>query len=178
MNTIEEALDSITGYMLKLSRNTTKGWYELEIGIPAGWVFTENKEVGCEILSENEIGKVIRIYPKDDNVIADDLVDFVEMVILTNEKIAEREREFKDEMDKMKGVMEEQVKKFYKELDELRVNSFAELADNDIPKVSKKRGRKPKESATDVVSVTPEVPFREGYQPTDKLDTAKPPKAE
>ena len=57
MKTIEALLEHITGYLISITRNAMEGWYEMQIGIPKGWVFNENKEIKCEILSEEEAGK-------------------------------------------------------------------------------------------------------------------------
>ena len=46
MKTIDIALQPIIDYLISISRNTVKGWYELEVGIPKGWVFDENDEIG------------------------------------------------------------------------------------------------------------------------------------
>jgi hypothetical protein len=128
MKAIESALLPITGYLISITRNTVDGWYELEIGIPKGWVYDEHhKDINCEIIDENETGKLIKISPKNNSVEIDDLVIFVEIILEINKKIAEKEREFTDKMQELKGVLENEAKKFYGELDELKVNSFKNL---------------------------------------------------
>ena len=127
METIESILEPITGYLISITRNTIDGWYEMEIGIHKGWVFDENKEIKCEVLNENETGKIIRISPKNNKVIIDDLIAFVKIIIKTNGKIVEKEKEFTVKMQQMKGVLEKEVKRFYEELDELKMNSFKNL---------------------------------------------------
>lgn len=124
MKSLETALKSTDGYINSFTRNTIKGWWELETGIPANWVFDENTKVGCEILLESELGKLIKIYPKETGVVIDDLIEFVEIIIKTNEVIAEKEKEFKETMNKMKDSLEEKAKDYYKELQEIRENSF------------------------------------------------------
>ena len=130
MNTIELALQSTNGYINSFTRNTVDGWWELEIGIPKSWVFDENKEIKCEIINQNDIGKLIKIFPKNPDITIDDLIRFVEVIIETNQKISEKEKEFTDKMQEMRGVLEEEAKNFYKELDELKANSFKNLNDN------------------------------------------------
>ena len=63
MKTIEAILEPITGYLFSITRNTLKGWYEMEIGIPKGWVFTDNDEIKCHVVEENANGKLILIAP-------------------------------------------------------------------------------------------------------------------
>jgi hypothetical protein len=130
MKEIESILAPITGYMKSLYRNPQEGWYEMEIAIPKNWVFDENEEISIEVLSENDLGKLLKISPKNQNVVADDLVLFVEIIINTNQRIAEKELEFKQQMEDMKSGLETKAREFFKELDELKENSFRKLNDN------------------------------------------------
>lgn len=156
MKTIESALHPTDGYITAFTRNTVEGWWELEVGIPKSWVFNENNEIKCEVISESDFGKLIKVSPKNANVVVDDLVSFVEIIIKTNEKIAEKEQEFGNEMAEMKKMLEEKAKKFYQELDELKENSFKKNNDDFVKslqseKEEKKRVGRPKkeENTTD-----------------------------
>lgn len=124
MKTIESLLEPITGYLISITRNAMEGWYEMQIGIPKGWVFNENKEIKCEVLNEVEGGKIIKITPKNPDIVIDDLVSFVGIIMETNKKIAEKEKEFTDRMTAMKENLEKEVKAYYEELDKMRENSF------------------------------------------------------
>lgn len=147
---IEECLAPIAGYLKSMNRDTVKGQYELEVGIPKNWVFDENLNIGIEIVLDNEFGKLVRVFPKKPNIIVDDLVDFVEIIMKTNQKIAEKEKEFTIKMEEMKKSLEKQASEFYKELDELKDNSFKKLSGKFIAESNSeeveptKRGRKPK----------------------------------
>jgi hypothetical protein len=145
MNTIDLALEPITGYLISITRDTVHGRYELEIGIPSSWVFNQNDEISVEVLSKNDDGKLLKIFPKKDDIIIDDLIVFVEIIIETNRKIAEKEKQFTDRMEEMKGVLEKEAKKFYEELDELKENSFKNLSENFVKEKKETRGRKSKE---------------------------------
>jgi hypothetical protein len=144
MKTIEAILEPITGYLLSITRNTLKGWYEMEIGIPKGWVFTDNDEIICEVLNENENGKLIKIAPNNDSVSIDDLVDFVIIILDTNEKIAQKEKQFTDKMMEMRDRLEEEAKKFYEELDELKDNSFKKNSENFVKTLQSQKEEKRK----------------------------------
>lgn len=154
MKVIEAALQPTDGYITSFIRNTVEGWWELEIGLPKTWIFSDNGEIKCEVLTENEVGKLIKISPKNPNVVIDDLVLFVEIIIETNEKIAKKEQEFGGEMAEMKKMLEEKAKKFYEELDELKENSFKKNSEEFVKtlqsqKEEKKRvGRPKKEDGT------------------------------
>ena len=143
MKEIESILEPITGNLNCIKRNSMEGWYEMEIGIPNNWVFNENDEIGVEIISETEMGKLIKIIPKNRNIVVDDLVLFAKIVINTNQKIAEREVEFKSQLEEMKKGIEKKASEFFKELDELKENSFKKLNDNFVAGLNgEKRQRK------------------------------------
>jgi len=130
MKPIESAFHPIDGYMSIMERDTVHGWYFLEIGIPKAWVFDENDDINIEILSENDIGKVLKIFPKTDGIVIDDLIAFVQIIIETNERIKEKENEFSSEIEEMKNILEKKAKKHYEELEELKENSFKHFNDN------------------------------------------------
>jgi len=130
MKAVDLALKSLDGFLFSIKRNPIKGWYELEIGINKSWVYNENKEISCELITENDEAILLKISPKNNRIVVDDLIAFVELIIETNKKIAEKEKEFADKMNEMKGILEKEAKKFYEELDSLKENSFKNLNDN------------------------------------------------
>jgi uncharacterized protein with von Willebrand factor type A (vWA) domain len=150
MKEIETILEPITGYLVKITRNAVAGWYEMEVGIPNTWVFNENNEIGVEVVNETDMGKLLKIFPKSNGVGIDDLVLYVIVVINTNKKIAEKEEEFKRQLQEMKRGIEERASEYYKQMDELKENSFKKLSDNfleglgEVKKSRKPRTRKPK----------------------------------
>jgi hypothetical protein len=146
MKPVELALSTTDGYINSITRKITENqwWWELEIGLPKTWVYDENNKIGCEVIFENNSGKLIKISPKIKGVVIDDLISFVEIIIATNEKISEKEKQFTDKMQEMKGVLEKEAQKFYQELEELKENSFKNLnvtfaKSLDKPKLVKKQ---------------------------------------
>lgn len=150
MNTINDILSPIAGYLLSITRNTEGGWYELEIGMPINWVFKENQEIGCEVQSENDNGKLIRIFPKFDDITIDELIKFVIVIIETNKRIKDKELEFQKKIEEFKESLEKEAKQHYTELDQLKDSSFKSLdgALNDVsntqPEAPKAKTRKPR----------------------------------
>jgi hypothetical protein len=137
MKTINLALQPVEGHLISITRNTINGWYEIEVGLPSSWVFDENNEIKCEILAEDKTGKLIKLSPKNQNIVIDDLITFVEIIINTNKKIAEKEEEFKLQMEEMKKGLEKKASAFFKELDELKENSFKKINDNFVKNIHK-----------------------------------------
>jgi nitrate reductase NapAB chaperone NapD len=124
MDRLEKLLEPLEGVLITISRNTVEGWYELEIGVPAKWAIVGNPMVNCEIVGESEEGKLIVVSPTKQDIGLDTLVDFVKMLIKTNKKIAEKEALFAAKMANIKKDLQEEASQFYRELDEMRENSF------------------------------------------------------
>jgi hypothetical protein len=158
MKTVESVLEPIGGYLLSIERNPEKGWYELRVGIPKNWVYGDNKSIGCEIVTETDEGKLIKISPKNNNIVIDDLISFVEAIVRTNKKIAEKEKLFNQKVEQMKGAFEKEAKKFYDELELLKVNSFKNLTETLQKNPEKKSSRKK----------TPEKPVEESKPMTSE----------
>lgn len=157
MKNISLGLEPVNGYLLSITRNTIKGWYEIEVGLPSTWVFDENNKINCELLNENDAGKLIKISPKKNDVLIDDLISFVEIIIHTNKKIAEKELQFSNKMQEMKGLLEKEAKTFYKELEEIKINSFKNINESFAKNLNK-----PRKPRTTKVKVNPsQVPNNE-----------------
>ena len=148
MKPIELALQGVDGYLMSITRNPVNGWYEIEVGLPAKWEFGENEEISCEVIDKSDTGKLIKIAPKNRNISIDDLITFVEVIIQTNGKIAEKEKEFTDKMQEMKGMLEKEAKKFYEELDVLKVDSFKTLNSNFVKTLRPDDEKKPRKPRT------------------------------
>ena len=88
---VESALKPITGNLISIKRDPVNGWYELEIGIPKEWVFDGNEIIDCKVTVESDAGKIVKIFPKNDDIIIDDLILFVDVIIETNNRIALKE---------------------------------------------------------------------------------------
>lgn len=178
MKTIEAALAAVDGYLISIARDTVNGWYEIEVGLPPKWVFDENDKIGCEVLIDEEEGKLVKISPKKPDIVIDDLIGFVEIIKITNERIAEKEKQFTDKMEEMKGVLENEAKKFYTELDELKENSFQKLNASFAKNLNTpKKPRKPRtpKSKTPVVDETPKVEKKDELLELDESQTTSNP---
>jgi hypothetical protein len=164
MKSIEETLKPLEGYLISINRDTVNGWYTLQIGLPKDWVFKDNNLIECKELQKTEKGVLLDIVPKEEGVSIDDLIDFVLLVMETNSKIAEKEKEFTDRMNEVKEKLEQQAKEFYGELEDLRKHSFENFG---------KKG---------AVSQLPKVPtpppsqiIKEGEAPKPKRGRGRPP---
>ena len=159
MNIIESVLEPINGFLISISRDTINGWYDIEIGLPTKWVFASNEDITCEVINENDNGKLIKVSPLHHEVTIDNLVGFVNSIISTNKKIAEKEKEFTDKMSEMKNLLEQEAKKFYEELDDLKDESFKSLSKNKTKenKGKNKIDKLPESNVDSTIVITKEV---------------------
>ena len=133
MKTIDKILKEkgVDGYILTINRNPEFGYYELEVGIPKTWVYQKTDIIDFEVIAETEKNILLHIFPsQQDVVVIDDLIEFVSLIISTNEKILRMQQEFDDEMKKVKEVLENQAKEFYKKLEMVKDSSFTTLEEN------------------------------------------------
>ena len=131
MGEVNDKLRPIEKNFLKLYRNIEKGWYEIEFGLPAKWVYKDNKLIECELVKESDVGKMIIVRPKNANngVSADELIEFVQLIVSVNQEIADREEEFDIKMEEEKKKIEEVVGGFYEKMDNIRKESFAKFGE-------------------------------------------------
>lgn len=123
-NIIQETLNPLSEYLISMERDTVNGWFELNIGIPNKWVLFETEEIKTSIVSENNVGKLVKIKPTSEDIAVDDLYRFLGVIIDNNNKIAEKEKEFIAEMENVKNSLAEKEKRFYDELEEMKKNAF------------------------------------------------------
>lgn len=124
---IHDRLKLVTGNLFSIIRDTENGTWFIEVGIPNTWEIGDNDDIDCETIGETESAKLIKISPKHEDVIVDDLILFVEVIIGINKEIAEKEKEFSQEMERKKKEMDEKIKSFYIKLEEHKQNSFKSL---------------------------------------------------
>lgn len=130
MDIIHKTLEPISEYVLSFVRDTDNGWYYAEFGIPKSWEIKENEDIAYEIIKETDVGRLIKIFPKNENVIFDDLVLFIKIIVKTNEKIGEMEKSFLKEIEDSKKNLEEKIEGFYSELNKYKEQAFSKLEDN------------------------------------------------
>lgn len=131
-NIVHDKLMKIDDYLLSIQKNVDNNLYELEIGLKPSWVYKATSEIGCEVTHETEGGNIIRIYPKSDTIVIDDLIYFVEKVIETNKKIAEMEEAFQKKLEEQKKLLQDQIRDFQDQLEKVKDISFEESEDQDV----------------------------------------------
>lgn len=121
---IQEALKLSEGYVISFQRNTTKGYYELKVGLPKEWIYDDNEEVKCTILNETDSGKILLIEPQKEDIVIDHLIIFLNKLINVNNRIAERKKEIEKQIENHKAAFEKQVEILYEELNNQKISSL------------------------------------------------------
>lgn len=132
MSVINDKIKPIDQYLIEISKNTVTDLFELKIGIPYSWEYKSNKKIDCEVLLENEEnnGKILKIFPLDDKIIIDDLIDYAVVIVNTNAKIVEMQEKFNKEIEKTKITLEGKIKEFMGDIDDYKKNAFENLFEN------------------------------------------------
>jgi hypothetical protein len=143
MKPLQEALNKIDGYLLSLERDVMKGQYELKVGIPKNWVYESTDNVECEVLKSTKQGDLVKIFSIKEDIVIDDLIEFINIIIDTNQQIAEMEKKHKEEQDDAILKMEEEEVAFKEKIVTMAKNSFESMQ-----KEQKNIGSKTKKEVT------------------------------
>lgn len=132
MSIINEKFDSIKEYLLSIKNNVEKERFEFEIGLPEKWYIKSNNSIEYKTVKEIEdFGSILKVYAKSDSVTTDDVFNFIIKTIETNNKIADMEKSFKEEVETKKQKIKKEVETFYAKIEELREKSFENLDDEE-----------------------------------------------
>lgn len=132
MSIINEKFDSIKEYLLSIKNNVEEERFEFEIGLPEKWYIKSNNLIECEIVKKIEdFGSILKIYSKSESATTEDVFNFIIKTIETNNKIADMEKSFKEEVETKKQKIKNEVEAFYAKIEELREKSFENLDDEE-----------------------------------------------
>ena len=127
MKQIEKILSEVDGYLISIKRDTLNGYYVLEAGLPPKWKFKSKNDIECEIIVDTEDGILLKIFPKNETIAVDDLIEFLSKIIEFNKEFLEKEEDFNKEIADVKEGLEKRIQKFYDGLDSFKNNFFSEL---------------------------------------------------
>ena len=123
-NLIEKKLNKISDYLISIEKNFETNGFELKCGIYNDWIYESNSYIGCDVIKETDKGTILKIYPLKNNVTIDQLIEFVNVIVATNKRILEKEKEYTNKINEIK-------ESFSKEIDELKKYSFNNFKENE-----------------------------------------------
>jgi hypothetical protein len=149
MKALEKALKKVEGYLISMKRNTMEGRYELEVGIPKNWAYKSTEKIECEVIQETKQGDMVKIFGLDETVVVDDLIEFVNIIIDTNKKIAKMQEELDKHLEKQAQQLEEYAKNFMDKIEQMKESSFIEMEEKQKEVGIKSKARKKVEKKED-----------------------------
>jgi len=127
MKPLEKKFSKIDGYLVSIKRDYDKGQYMLEIGIPKDWAYQSTDKIECEVLNKTPHGDFVKIYGIDNEIVIDDLIEFVNIIIDTNQQIKKMQDDFDKQIEKSKADLKKQMEDFYEKIEILKETSFEEM---------------------------------------------------
>lgn len=124
MGQVSKAIEKLESYLYTIKRDTQKGWYVLEVGIPASWTYKSTDDVECEETGSTEKMAMIKINPSKEGVDIDDLIKFATKIVSTNKLIESKRKEFEKQMEEIKEKLAEQYENFDSEMENMQENLF------------------------------------------------------
>ena len=126
MGTIEKILKKLDSYLYTIKRDTVKGWYVLEMGIPTSWTYKSTGKIECEETASTEKMAMVQINPTEVNVSIDDLLNFAIQITINNKKIEKMRNDFEKKMSEIKEQLAEEYEKFEDEIEDMEDGLFDE----------------------------------------------------
>jgi hypothetical protein len=149
MQSLDSVLKPLSNNLILIRKNLDNNQYEIEMGIPKDWIFEKNNNIDCEVLGENENGKLIKIMPLNEKVLIDNLIIFAEKIVMVNEEIEKQKVEFEKKMEETRITLINQFMEFHNDMEKKITLSFkeekSETSTTDKEK-SKKRNNKSENS--------------------------------
>jgi len=121
----KELFQDVEDWFWKLEFNPETNAYELYLGIPNDWVYSQkNGTILIELIHELDENSIIKIYSEDDNITVDDIIDVSKLLISKNQELEKRKEAHRLEMEKLKDMLIEKEKNFLEYVDKVKDNTI------------------------------------------------------
>lgn len=135
MKQLEKILSKVDGYLISIKRDTQNGYYILEVGLPPKWKYKSKGDIECETIVDTEDGILLNLFPKNDTVVVDDLIEFLSKIIDFNKKFLKKEEEFNNEIANVKEGLQKKIQEFYDGLDSFKESFFDDTKEPENNKI-------------------------------------------
>lgn len=127
MGAVNKILSKLDSYLYTIKRDTVKGWYVLEVGVPSSWTYKSTSKINCEETGSTEKMCMIQINPNEDSDITiDELLVFAVQIVDNNKRIEKMREDFESKMLEIKEKLAEEYEKFEVEIEGVEDNLFDE----------------------------------------------------
>jgi hypothetical protein len=129
----KELFQDVEDWFWKLEFNPETNSYELYLGIPNDWVYSQkNGSILIELVHELEENSIIKIYTDDDNITVDDIIDISKLLISKNQELEKRKEAHRLEMEKLKDMLIEKEKNFLEYVDKVKDNTISDAVSDAV----------------------------------------------
>lgn len=120
-----ELFQDVEDWFWKLEFNPESLSYELYLGIPNDWVYSEkNGLIDIELIHQLEENSIVKVSSKDDDVSIDDIIDTAKALISKNQELEKRKQQHKEEMENLAKILVEKEKSFLEYVDTVKENTL------------------------------------------------------
>lgn len=126
---VQEQLEKVKEYLISIENDYETDSWVIKVGLPAKWVVNNNDLINISIITEMNEGKIISIRPISPNITIDVLLEFISLIIKTNQAIIDRQKEFALEVKKMEEEIAEKTKGYFNEINKLGASQAEILSD-------------------------------------------------
>lgn len=115
----------VEDWFWKLEFNPETGLYELYLGIPNDWVYSEkNGLIDIGLIHKLEGNSIVKISSEDESITIDDILETAILLTSKNQELERRKQAHKEEMERLRDVLVEKEKNFLVYIDTVKENTI------------------------------------------------------
>lgn len=116
-----ELFEEVEDWFWKLEFNPDTSMYELYIGIPNYWVYSDTEsDIKIELSIKMEENSIVRIYSANEEITIDDIIDVAKQLVSKNKELEQRKQQHREEMENLKNQLIEKEKNFLEYIDTVK----------------------------------------------------------
>ncbi len=130
-----DLFEDIEDWFWKLEFNPETLSYELYMGIPNDWVYSESNDlISIDLIHQLQDNSIVKISSTDEAVSVDDIIETAKFLISKNQELERRKQAHKEEMEKLKDLLIEKEKNFLEYVDTVKENTLKTVDVSDTVK--------------------------------------------
>lgn len=121
----KELFEDIEEWFWKLEFNPESSSYELYMGIPNDWVYSEkNGLIDIILVHQLKENSLVKVSTVDEDVTIDDILDTAKLMISKNQELEKRKQAHREEMEKLAAILIQKEKSFLEYIDTVKDNTL------------------------------------------------------
>lgn len=128
-----DLFEGVEDWFWKLEFNPTTELYEMYLGIPNDWVYSEkNESINIDLIHQLPENSIVKISSTDENTTIDDILDSAKQLITKNQELERRKQEHKEEMDNIVKMLTEKEKNFLIYVDSVKSIDVVKKTEDEV----------------------------------------------